>query len=441
MSTTEEIDNTSDVSSNSSWTVLDEDSSYEYFRSRILKPTEVQELSRGDSQDCVVLEEDGAKSCEKIQEVQNTEVSEEPQQKLEEMNREGFLTLEEYVAERAIEHDYEYDEKTLMFDDMLKKNTKQDIKQRRKTKANTLSSLSIMGAILSVAGISLLCLLTPHTAISRNKLSENIKTNFTKVAENCCDQGKYEVYLDDSNEAMYLMDRYNIFQQCFNNINEDTATCQDKIYTTEESSKIKNNIYQPTTKENASNLKDDKLDENDANKVTNNYLSPTSYEQYYIKKAEEIKKDLKIINPMTYEEYLKTLEDSTPTKENKKGNTCLRIEENTKQNEAPNETKTNADSKKENLESNNKQKKNIKKDNNEVSTKKPMVNSKENTSSNKMVKEKQETKTKPKTPKAHVGEARKDEKKITKSKISPHLTKKETVGKTKKRMKLNYFSI
>lgn len=221
MNTVSEGDSASDISSNSSWTVLDEDSSFENFHQQTNQPTEIEDLTGSSSDECLIIEENDLKGGEEEDkrsqiEEKKEKAKDEDEPTFHENENDGFLTLDEYVAERAIEHDYEYDEKAFAFDEMMHKNSKEEKKKYRRCKAKTFGALSIMGAVLSVAGISLLCLLTPHTAISSNKISENIKTNFTKVAENCCAAGKYEMFLDGSNEALRLIDRYNIFHQCMN---------------------------------------------------------------------------------------------------------------------------------------------------------------------------------------------------------------------------------
>lgn len=202
-------DSASDVSSDSSWTVLNEGNSLENLKSI---EDDVKLLSPDSSQDCILIEDESHETIMPRPIILTADDSRHSQDiSGKETLKDGFLTLEEYVAERAIEHDYEFDDKAPLFEEIV--NDKQSRKKFKKCKAKTFGALTIMGAILSVAGISLLCLLTPHTAISSNRLAENIKTNFTKISESC-DGSKYEVYLGESEEALKLADNMDIFHQC-----------------------------------------------------------------------------------------------------------------------------------------------------------------------------------------------------------------------------------
>lgn len=216
-----EGDSASDVSSNSSWTVLTEGSRLE----DVQKPGEEVDLQNNSDSECVLVEEGDAEKEVKRPElpVEKSGDGAEGTASSESSNaasKVGFLTLEEYVAERAIEHDYEYDDKAVLFDEMLESSPKQAKSKHKKTKAQTFGTLGIIGAVLSVAGISLLCLLSPHTTISSDKLTENITTNFNKVAESYDGAEKFTVFLDGSNDCLKLIDVHNLFGECAGNQEE-----------------------------------------------------------------------------------------------------------------------------------------------------------------------------------------------------------------------------
>ncbi|KAK9885969.1 hypothetical protein WA026_013846 [Henosepilachna vigintioctopunctata] len=214
----------SDVSSNSSWTVIEDDqkSSKENASNseidqevdiEVIKTTEIVTIPdspKSEENDFVNISLPNQSSDE-----DNTDGSKD------ETKDNGFLTFDEYLQERMLEHDYEYPNQSV-FKNKLRKN-KNITKEKKKCKAEAVGVLSLFASLLTVTGIALLCLIFPESVDSNN--FESIKSNYQSIANN--DSLDYANIASTFNKTMEILDIANNTQmlaKCADSLMENTES-------------------------------------------------------------------------------------------------------------------------------------------------------------------------------------------------------------------------
>lgn len=166
MNDTKETNSDSELGSNSSWTILVENQENPELKSN---QSEIfLDVEKNDSEDALAE----SPSVEIIND--NSGGSNDGDKKLLEL---GCLTLEEFLKERELTHDYAHDEKTAP----KKKEQDQSKSKRKKCKAEELGIIVIIGTILAVAGVSLLCLLAPKNNALTSQDFQKIQNDFEKA--------------------------------------------------------------------------------------------------------------------------------------------------------------------------------------------------------------------------------------------------------------------
>ncbi|GJQ71029.1 hypothetical protein Trydic_g939 [Trypoxylus dichotomus] len=263
----------SDVESNSSWTLLndevvpnDNDVSVKKDNSQLCienvgqKPDEPEELVKINKDD---LPDDNLKEgvrtdmvkggdVESLSSASITSVDSLPEAVDEESeNREqGCLTYTEYLTERELSHDYEYDGRAEAWEHMWDR-TKHGRKKCKKCKAENITTLTVVGAVLSLAGISLMCMMTPILS-SRlaPDLQNKIEKNFTKVESSYATANGVKMYIDKSDNAMKLMENVNVLEPFLQACSNDHMKATDhKSQKCDKVNKVNEKMEQPMTYE------------------------------------------------------------------------------------------------------------------------------------------------------------------------------------------------
>lgn len=219
----EKDDSTSDISSNSSWTVLDEnDGSSHQIQSQDAKDvTEVAEVfERVEKIEAIESENENSEA-----DANSTAEDSEDAHKTES----GFLTLEEFVQQRELEHDYEFDGQVVEFKEMLKKSDSKTKQKRKKSKAGQIGTLSVIGTVLAVTGLSFLCLLVPSDNPSASAAA-NVKSklpNFSEV-ENSVSY-TCPVYQDENDTTLKIIDDSGFIREILNKNNRSHKNRYSKV--------------------------------------------------------------------------------------------------------------------------------------------------------------------------------------------------------------------
>lgn len=223
----ERDDSASDISSNSSWTVLDQ--------------TSAQLIPSHDVKD-VVDAKDVTDTPEVFEHIEKTEVTPSDGENeivntnsaaddsVDVQNTEsGFLTLEEFVRQRELEHDYEHDETLKHFKEMLERGEFKT--QRKKSKAGQIGTLSVIGTVLAVTGLSFLCLLVPSDNPSASAAA-NVKSklpNFSEVQNSI--SYTCPVYQDENDTALKIIDDGGFIKEFLKKNNANHKTQHTKANT------------------------------------------------------------------------------------------------------------------------------------------------------------------------------------------------------------------
>lgn len=200
----------SDLSSDSSWTVIEE--VQETFISNtnantkpgrnlgieLIKTTEVVTLSDVPaSKDNDFVKVTFSNSSIKQSSDEDSENSKQ------ETKENGFLTFDEYLQERMLEHDYEYPNQSVLRKKLNK--SKKFPRNRSKCKAETIGVLSLCASLLTVTGIALLCLIFPENIDSKN--FDTIKSNVQAISNN--DSLDYNNIVASFNKTMGVLEAAN----------------------------------------------------------------------------------------------------------------------------------------------------------------------------------------------------------------------------------------
>lgn len=207
-----EKDSDSSVSSNSSWSVIQDDS----------------------SEDLICLSYDDGNILDEMQ-----PQSPEYAIKCERCFSEDSIELEVVEKSSSLcnlfykKYSVEINELASTADESMKIERKQSrnacktkVNMPRKCKLQNLTTLSIMGAILSVAGISFIFMLAPQTPRVTQNITEQIQKNFTKVSSgNTSSLGDYDLYLNNCKELLNVVDNVHIAENNLNNRETCPANC------------------------------------------------------------------------------------------------------------------------------------------------------------------------------------------------------------------------
>ncbi|KAF2883866.1 hypothetical protein ILUMI_22305 [Ignelater luminosus] len=228
-----DVDSDSDVSSNSSWTVLEETSSLQTATNNNTNNASQEEnevdddtysLStadlfadasslENDTQLCEINDDDDLQYALSFSEIQNEEFETDDKN---ELIQHGCLTFEEYLKNQTV--NYDKNNRKVCFDEMPKEKQKSDKRKRRKCNAQSFGSLAIIGTVLAVAGVSFLCLLTPGNYSLTSSEIEKLKTECVpaKVLNNC--NGSVPlcpVLCTNRNDKLAVVDEDCTIETCF----------------------------------------------------------------------------------------------------------------------------------------------------------------------------------------------------------------------------------
>lgn len=222
----EKDDSASDISSNSSWTVLGEnEESTERVQYQTAEDvTEISEVFECVAKTESVVSEDKNKESGEHSEADDNEEAQGSES--------GFLTLEEFVQQRELEHDYEFDENIAHFKELLKKSDSKSKQKSKKSKAGQIGTLSVMGTVLAVTGLSFLCLLVPSDNPSASA-ADNVKSklpNFSEV-ENSINY-TCPVYKDEDDTTLKIIDDGGFIKKVLSRNNHDHKNQGAKLNTT-----------------------------------------------------------------------------------------------------------------------------------------------------------------------------------------------------------------
>lgn len=213
MNVPDKEDSASDVSSNSSWTVLDENETI----TNDLTPQNTEDASVIEPQEVfehVERPEETSFESECEEQDSDSMKNDDDQDAVDVEN--GFLTLEEFVQQRELEYDYGFDGKVEHFESILKKSDSKTKNKRKKSKAGHIGTLSVIGTVLAVTGLSFLCLLTPGDNPSASAAA-NIKSKLPKFSE-VKNSVSYTcpVYQDENDTALKIIDEGGFLKEILN---------------------------------------------------------------------------------------------------------------------------------------------------------------------------------------------------------------------------------
>ncbi|KAL3275156.1 hypothetical protein HHI36_019925 [Cryptolaemus montrouzieri] len=225
----------SDISSNSSWTVIEEieicakpnlNENLKHTKNslELIRTTEILEKTitpKSEENEFVKV----SFSDESIK-TQSTE-DEDSHSSKEQTKDNGFLTFDEYLQERLLEHDYEYPNQSVVIG-KLKKSKKFSRVKRMKCKSETIGVLSLCASLLTVTGIALLCLVFPESI--ENKNFDSIVSNYQAIVNN--DSLDFNNISASFNKTMQILDIANstkMLAKCSNSLME-TNEYEKRLY-------------------------------------------------------------------------------------------------------------------------------------------------------------------------------------------------------------------
>ena len=199
----------SDCDSSSSWTELDEEVPEQNIKplgaekegKDILKNSSLEHL-RLLSEDSDGNESDIDSLCARS----NHSTSEIPEKA--NLPIYGCPTLEEYLNEQETQDKCEEDDRTTFWEKVCDRKQRKGNKDKNthKRKGRNLATISVIGAILSLAGVSLLCILTPFG--SNQPISKDLKMRLEKdLLHVRTSNNGHKIYLDNSGESLKIVDK------------------------------------------------------------------------------------------------------------------------------------------------------------------------------------------------------------------------------------------
>lgn len=266
--------NESDVESNSSWTLLAEDtpgfadrltekcdqqqpvSIVEPFR-KVESLLQIKEINSSDISSNVKSLESDPDRLGDVETISTT--SSISLESLTETatgvtaDKQGCLTLEEYLAAEELSHDCDYDSRAETWEYAWDYN-KSGKRRQKKRKAENVTTLTVVGAVLSIAGISLMCMMTPFLSrqLLTPDLQNKVENNFTKVESSYATANGLKVYIDKSNRGMKFLNNAEVLEpflkQCGQIHAHNTESINGKIQKSEKINEP-NAVEQPLTYE------------------------------------------------------------------------------------------------------------------------------------------------------------------------------------------------
>jgi len=212
-------DSDTEISTSSSWTVLDDASGGEEEDDGVAPDTVTngERVAKGCYEDGVVIVGGGAeKGSSAIVDVSSSSSTiRDFLLDADGCRREGgFLSLDEMIEERLIEHDYEYDERREYYEELARKAERKRKQKREKNKGQFIGTLSVVGTVLAMTGISFICMLVPNGSVAPPDVERKLGnvTNFVKVDEGL--YGECPVYYNAKAEKLTVTNVSKFVERC-----------------------------------------------------------------------------------------------------------------------------------------------------------------------------------------------------------------------------------